>query len=237
MSATFTRITAPPGNSATAGSAPPSARLAWSTLVDAFEAACLLRCASAPALSPVMQYGQRPTHRAFTGPRPMVEFSQPSAAHRMRHLLAGLDIPVEEETVTAGLRRRYTVHRLGVPQAAQAEYAATIDLAWRQGRSALLSPVTAGTSTVRHLWRPRLAAAAWSAVLLAAGRHVRKHILGVRVTDQDLAGVLVRSAHLLGATASLDRRSGCFLVSVPAGADKRRIMQGTEFRSALASAS
>lgn len=206
-------------------------------MVDAFELACLLRCASMPARPAMTQYSQRPLPRALAGARTLVEFSQPTAAERMRQLMARLEIPVEEETVTAGLRRRYTVHRLGVPARCQAEYTATIDLAWRQAREALHSPITAGTSTVRQQWRPRLAAAAWSAVLLGAGRHIHKHILGVRVSDQDLAGVLVRSAQLLGATASLDRRSGCFLVSVPAGVDKRRIMQNTAYRSPLVTSS
>ncbi|MGW0431449.1 hypothetical protein ACWDV4_02695 [Micromonospora sp. NPDC003197] len=231
MSAHLTLATAPPGNTT------PPTRLAWSTLVDAFELACLLRCASMPTRPTMTQYGQRPHHRPLTSARTVVEFSQPTAAERMRQLMGRLEIPVDEEIVTAGLRRRYTVHRLGVPARCQAEYTATIDLAWRQARETLHSPVAAGTSTVRQQWRPRLAAAAWSAVLLGAGRHIHKHILGVRVNDQDLAGVLVRSAQLLGATASLDRRSGCFLVSVPAGLDKRRIMQSTAYRTALAAAS
>lgn len=193
------------------------ARLDWVTLVDAFEAACLLRCAP----QPLTERQRRTTTGAPTG---AFEFSRADAAQRMIDLLAGLEIPVLHEVDTGGLRRRYQVHRLRVPEPYRNGYQAVLDAGWRQGRRELLGQLTPGASTARPLWRPRLASAAWRSALLAAGRHVRRHILGVRLTDRDLAAVLVRSATLLEVPARLASGGGCFVVSVADGADRDRIL-------------
>ena len=97
----------------------------------------------------------------------------------------------------------------------------------RQGRRELIGPTLLGSSTPRRVWRPRLAAAAWRSALLAGGRHVRRHILGVRLTDRDLAAVLVRGAALLDVPALLRPGAGCFVVSVADGPDRERILEST----------
>ncbi|MFG1951475.1 hypothetical protein [Micromonospora sp. NPDC048830] len=195
--------------------APPP--LDWSTLADAFELACLLRCTSTPAVT-----GRRSPLPAPAGAG--AEFNREEAAHRMRQLLGRLEVPVTHEVATGGLRRRYELHRLQVPREYRATYAARIEVGWRQGRRELLGGAVPGASTARRVWRPRLAAAAWRAALLAGGRHVRRHILGVRLTDRELAAVLVRGAALLGVPALLQPGAGCFVVCVAEGPDRERIM-------------
>ncbi|MEH1101436.1 hypothetical protein [Micromonospora sp. CPCC 205561] len=194
--------------------------LDWSTLADAFEAACLLRCTPPPAVTGTRR--TTPEHRSAA-----VEFNREEAALRMRQLLARLDVPNEHEMTVGGLRRRYELHRLSVPPPHRSAYARTLDAGWRQGRRELLGGPVPGASTVRRAWRPRLAAAAWRAALLAGGRHVRRHILGVRITDRELAAVLVRGAALLDVPALLRPGTGCFLVCVADGPDRQRILHST----------
>ncbi|MEH0841675.1 hypothetical protein V6U81_04665 [Micromonospora sp. CPCC 205711] len=197
---------------------PPLLRL---TVADAFEVACLVRCTPPPAV---------------TGPgrvepyRGVAEFNREDAALRMRQLLDRLDVPVEHEVTGGGLRRRYELHRLHVPPEHLATYAALRASGWRQGRHELLGAPAPGASTARAAWRSRLAAAAWRSALLAGGRHVRRHILGIRLTDRELAAVLVRSAALLDVPALLRPGAGCFVVSVSDGPDRLRIIE----RAALA---
>ncbi|MEV0806059.1 hypothetical protein [Micromonospora sp. NPDC050200] len=187
----------------------------WLTLADAFEVACLIRCTPPPAAGhggPVEPY------------RPVAEFNREDAALRMRQLLNRLDVPVEHEVVSGGLRRRYELHRLHMPREHRAAYAELRESGWRRGRRELLGGAAAGTSTARAAWRSRLAAAAWRSALLAGGRHVRRHILGIRLTDRELAAVLVRGAALLEVPALLRPGAGCFVVSVAGGPDRLRIM-------------
>ncbi|WP_320068634.1 hypothetical protein [Micromonospora sp. RTGN7] len=198
--------------------APPP--LDWLTLTDAFEVACLLRCTSAPA-GPAGA-GRHTVAPAHIGPA--AEFNREDAAHRMRQILARLEIPVVHEVTTGGLRRRYELHRLQVPREYRATYATLVEAGWRQGRRELLGGLVPGATTARRVWRPRLAAAAWRAALLAGGRHVRRHILGIRLTDRELAAVLVRGAALLEVPALLRPGAGCFVVSVAGGPDRDRIL-------------
>lgn len=177
------------------------------SLTDAFEAACLIRCTRG-----------RSERQPDTV---LAEFSSAAAAARLGELLDRLGTPARPERITAGLRRRYELHRLHSTNLGQP--IAVLANGWRQGRAAVLDPAATGVTTPRHARRRSLAAAAWRAALLAAGRHVRTNILGVRLHDTELAAVLVRSAHLLGAAASVAPRSGCLLVSVPGGADRERI--------------
>jgi hypothetical protein len=178
------------------------------SLADAFEAACLIRCTRVESV-------RQPT-------TVLAEFSSAAAAARLAELLARLGTPVFPERVTAGVRRRYELHRLRIAQPGQP---AVLTGGWRQGRTALLDPAAVGASAPRHARRQALAAAAWRAALLAAGRHVRTNILGVRLNDTELAAVLVRGAQLLGSAASVAPRSGCLLVTVPGGPDKERILR------------
>ncbi|MER5334822.1 hypothetical protein [Micromonospora sp. NPDC002717] len=201
--------------------------LDWLTLADAFEAACLLRCMPPPAVA-----GARrpvPHHRPAT-----VEFNREEAALRFRQLLGRLDVPIGHEVTVGGLRRRYELHRLSVPPADRPAYARTLEAGWRQGRRELLGGLVPGASTARRVWRPRLAAAAWRAALLAGGRHVRRHILGVRLTDRELAAVLVRGAALLDVPALLRPGTGCFLVCVADGPDRERILHSAALEPARA---
>jgi hypothetical protein len=215
-------------------SSPPP--LAWLTLADAFEVACLVRCApppaepGRPALPPGRGFAQRRSveaHRAGAA-----EFNREDAARRMRQLLTRLDVPVDQEVTTGGLRRRYELHRLSVPREHRSAYAGLVESGWRQGRRELLEGPACGASTARRVWRTRLAAAAWRSALLAGGRHVRRHILGVRLTDRELAAVLVRGAALLEVPALLRPGAGCFVVSVADGPDRDRILRSAALEQA-----
>ncbi|AXO37423.1 hypothetical protein [Micromonospora sp. B006] len=203
----------------------PSPPLDWLTLTDAFEIACMVRCTPPPAAD---------VRRLDPGPHRggIAEFNREDASHRMRQLLGRLDVPVQHELTTGGLRRRYELHRLAVPPQHRAAYANLLTTGWRQGRRELLGGPFPGASAARRLWRPRLAAAAWRAALLAGGRHVRRHCLGIRLADRDLAAVLVRSAALLEVPAALRPGAGCFLVIVPNGEYRTRITESAELAAA-----
>ena len=214
--------------------AQPGARLDWPTLLPAFEIAALIRCGaglttrpSGPAVPPGPA-GPAVPPRPASGPGMVAEFNQHLAAQRMVELLRVLDLPAQSATATAGLRRRYDLHRIYLPQPAARAYSALLGTAWRQGREVILNPGLVGATAARHRWRPLLGAAAWRAALMAAGRHVRRHVLGVHVADHDVGAVLVRGAQLLDAAPTLRGRSGCFLVSVPTGPDRERILRGVE---------
>ncbi|MEU1586612.1 hypothetical protein [Micromonospora sp. NPDC005710] len=202
----------------------PPAPLGWLTLGDAFEAACLQRCTPPPTTA--RPSAVRAEHT------PGVEFNREDAAQRMRQLLARLDIPVTHEVAVGGLRRRYELHRLWVPREHRGAYARILDAGWRQGRRELLGGPLPGASPARRRLVTRLAEAAWRSALLAAGRHVRRHILGVRLTDRELAAVLVRGAAVLDVPALLRPGTGCFLVSVADGPDRQRILRSAALEPA-----
>ncbi|MFU8849852.1 hypothetical protein ACNAW0_02505 [Micromonospora sp. SL1-18] len=203
------------------------APLDWSTLADAFEIACLVRCTPPPATGT-----RRLDVETYRGG--VAEFNREHAAHRMRQLLGRLDMPVEHELTTGGLRRRYELHRLWISREYRSAYATLLGSAWRQGRRELLGGPVPGASRARQIWRSRLASAAWRAALLAGGRHVRRHCLGVRLADRDLAAVLVRGAALLEVTATLRPGAGCFLVSVANGPHRMRIVDSAALTPAVA---
>ncbi|MFK3984719.1 hypothetical protein ACI2K4_30640 [Micromonospora sp. NPDC050397] len=193
--------------------------LGWPVLVEALEVAALVRCTplgTTPGNRPRDTYG---AHGVL-----VAEFGQQAAAQQMAYLLGRLGVAVTRETTVAGLRRRYQLHRLYVPTGQRPGYSTLMSAAWSQGRTAMLDPAVTGGSSARHLWRPRLAEALWRSVLTAAGRHLHKNILGVRVADPDLAAMLIRGAQLLDARATLRRRSGCYLVSVEVGPDTQRLL-------------
>lgn len=203
--------------------------LDWLTLADAFEVACLVRCTPPPATD-----SRRPAIGTYRGG--VAEFNREDAAQRMRQLLTRLDVPVEHEVTTGGLRRRYELHRLQVSREHRSAYATLLEAGWRQGRRELLGGPVPGASTARRVWRPRLAAAAWRSALLAGGRHVRRHSLGIRLADRELAAVLVRGAALLDVPAMLRPGAGCFVVSVANGPDRERILDGAALAPAPAPA-
>ena len=100
--------------------------LDWLTLTDAFEIACMVRCTPPPAAD---------VRRLDSGPHRggIAEFNREDAAQRMRQLLGRLDVPVEHELTTGGLRRRYELHRLSVPPPHRAAYANLLTAGWRLG--------------------------------------------------------------------------------------------------------
>ncbi|MEU4552320.1 hypothetical protein [Micromonospora violae] len=198
--------------------------MGWLTLGDAFEAACLLRCTPPPTAT--RRSAVRAEHT------PAVEFNREDPAQRMRQLLGRLDIPVTHEVAVGGLRRRYELHRLWVPREHRGTYTRMLDAGWWQGRRELLGGPLPGASPARRRLVTRLAEAAWRSALLAAGRHVRRHILGVRLTDRELAAVLIRSAAVLDVPARLRPGTGCFLVSVAAGPDRERILHSAALEQA-----
>ncbi|WP_051723958.1 hypothetical protein [Micromonospora chokoriensis] len=202
----------------------PPSPLDWLTLGDAFEAACLLRCTPPPTAA-------RP-NEAPAAHTPGVEFNREDAAQRMRQLLARLDIPVTHEVAVGGLRRRFELHQLWVPREHRDAYTRILDAGWWQGRRELLGGPLPGASPARRRLVTRLAEAAWRSALLAAGRHVRRHILGVRLTDRELAAVLIRSAAVLDVPARLRPGTGCFLVSVADGSDRQRILSSAALEPA-----
>jgi hypothetical protein len=190
--------------------------LDWTSLVEAFEAACMIRGARLPALSGPAMAGDGGV---------LAEFSREAAAERLAVLMERLQLPASHEVVTAGVRHRYQVHRLRVID--RREPLSILATAWRQGTKALLVPAAIGSSAPLAARRLALAAAAWRAALLAAGRRVGRRVLGVRVADSDLAAVLVRGAHVLDVSAFVAPRSGCLLVTVPGEGDRERILRRT----------
>ncbi|MFI5890190.1 hypothetical protein ACIA5D_08715 [Actinoplanes sp. NPDC051513] len=170
-------------------------------LPTAFEAACLVRCAVAQ--------GQ---------PASMIEFDREDAAGRLTSLFTRLGCAAEHEVHTGGGRRRYDLQRVLVPETQRRAADRMVAAAWRQGRRALLSTETLGSSSPRHTQRVTLAHAAWRAALLAGGRRRRGELMSVRLGDHEMAAVLVRAARLLDVSPEVSRRPGCFMVAVPAGA-------------------
>jgi hypothetical protein len=168
-------------------------------LPAAFEVACLLRCAVAQ--------GQ---------PASMIEFDREDAAGRLTSLLTRLGCAAEREVHTGGGRRRYDLQRVLIPEAQHRATARMVAAAWRQGRQALLSTETLGSSSPRHAQRVTLAHAAWRAALLAGGRRRRGELTSVRLGDHEMAAVLVRAARVLDVSPEVSRRPGCFMVAIPA---------------------
>ncbi len=148
----------------------------------------------------------------------LAEFDREDPAERLEILLAGLGCMTRRDTRSGGERRRYSVERVIVHESQRHATSRMLDAAWRQGRQALLSAEPLGASSPRNTQRLTLAQAAWRAALLAAGHRRRRHVLSVMIRDQEIAAVLVRAARLLGVTADVTRRSGCVVVTVPAGA-------------------
>ncbi|MDG4820267.1 hypothetical protein O7635_00070 [Asanoa sp. WMMD1127] len=147
--------------------------------------------------------------------RAVAEFNQPEAAERLSRLLSDLGVPASWATLSGGGRRRYFVHRVTIPSSSWLSTAQQLTAGWRQGRHFLLRTDPVGASSPHNARREALARRAWQAASLAAGRQRRGGgVFGVRLADQELAAVLVRSARLLGATASMRSRPGCLQVSV-----------------------
>lgn len=169
-------------------------------LPAAFEASCLVRCAVA--------HGQ---------PAAMIEFDREDAAGRLTSLLTRLGCAAAHEVHSGGGRRRYDLQRVLVPETQRLATARMTAAAWRQGRQALLSAETLGSSSPRHAQRVTLAHAAWRAALLAGGRRRRGELMSVRLSDHEMAAILVRAARLLDVAPEVSRRPGCFMVAVPAG--------------------
>ncbi|MEV6347879.1 hypothetical protein [Actinoplanes sp. NPDC051851] len=188
-------------------------------LPAAFESAFLIRCAGATRLA-----GQRcrPLVAAAAGPRNtvaartgLVEFDREEAAARLAALLTGLGFTAGLEAHDGGGQRRYRVHRVAVPGPDRPVVNRTMAAAWQQGRATLHATGPVGTSSPRHVQRTALARAAWRAASLGCGRVRRRDLIGLRLGDQDLAALLVRAARVLGVPTTVERRSGCLVLTIP----------------------
>jgi hypothetical protein len=176
--------------------------LSPAAVVVGFEVGMLLRC--------VRTGSGRYEHSATTSTA--VELSRAAAAARLVTLLTGLDLPARRVDVVAGGWHRYTVHRVICPSLDDPK----LRRAWCAGYHRLCA-ATGYRSPRQRRHRDDLAAAAWRAALLGGGLRGRGGPLAVRVTDAELALVLVRAARVLGAPVSLRTTGGRHLVEVTAG--------------------
>jgi len=157
----------------------------------------------------------------------LAEFNQPEAAERLSRLLADLGVDATWATLVGGGRRQYFVHRVTIPGSSWMPTVGQLALGWRQGRHFLLRTDPVGASSPHNARRSTLARRAWQAASLAAGRQRRGGLFGVRLADQEMAAVLVRSARLLGATASIRSRPGCLQVSVTSVTSEAALLEIT----------
>lgn len=181
--------------------------------VDVFEAALLKRCTEI-ATSRYPRHHRQPA----LPPDIFAEFSDQAAANRLAALLRAAGVPAGRDEVIAGGRRRYRLHRVSVPEPYRTAAHRQLDDAWQEGWEVLLDTTATGSSSPRRSHRVALAAAAWRAALLAAGRRSRSASLGVRVSDRETATLLLRGARVLGVPAAMQSRTGCWLLTVPPGA-------------------
>ncbi|GIF68756.1 hypothetical protein Ais01nite_67910 [Asanoa ishikariensis] len=157
----------------------------------------------------------------------LAEFNQPEAAERLSRLLADLGVAASWATLVGGGRRQYFVHRVTIPGSSWVSTVGQLAAGWRQGRHFLLRTDPVGASSPHNARREALARRAWQAASLAAGRQRRGGLFGVRLADQEMAAVLVRSARLLGATASIRSRPGCLQVSVTSVTSEAALLEIT----------
>jgi hypothetical protein len=216
LTATAPSIDTPASPPISAMSAPPATPAqSWrQAKVDVFEAALLIRCTG--ITSPRYPRLGRPA--PLLPPTVFAEFSEAAPADRLSHLLRAAGVPTSRDEVSAGGRWRYQVQRVNVPESCIPSARRRLDDAWQEGWNALLSTSATGSSSPQRSHRAALAAAAWRAALLAGGRRPRAQTLGVRVSDRDTAAVLLRGARMLGVPANMLSRTGCWLLTVPAGA-------------------
>lgn len=235
MNVTLTAIAAPANpaaaarSTATFASAPPAqanpgpvaSTQSWRRArVDEFEAAVLVRCTG--ITSPRYPRTSRPVPPP---PAVFAEFSDPAPADRLATLLRLTGVPASRNEVCAGGRRRYLLQRVDVPDRVRPGARLRLDDAWHEGWEALLSTAATGSSSPQRSYRAALSAAAWRAALLAAGRRPRSESFGVRVSDRDTATLLLRAARVLGVPATMLSRTGCWLLTVPAGAPLESLLR------------
>jgi hypothetical protein len=152
---------------------------------------------------------------ATSEPGVVADFDSPAAAVRFRAGLAGcLRERVWVEPLVRGIRYTYEVYRVRVDPVHRAAAVALLAAAWREAAAAITDPRPLSPSAPRWRRRQELAAAAWRAILLACPPVRTSRALRVRLPTPELATVVVRSAHLLGATTSMRRGPGYCLVGV-----------------------
>lgn len=169
-------------------------------VVAGFEVGVLLRCVRTGS----GRYGH--------GGAVAVEVSREAAAVRLVTLLAGLDLPARRVEVIAGGWHRYTVHRVVCPALGEP----LLTHAWCAGYRRLCD-ASAYRSGRQRRHRDDLATAAWRAAVLSGAARGRGGPLAARVSDADLALLLVRAARVLGAPVSLRKVGGRHVVEVAAG--------------------
>jgi hypothetical protein len=177
--------------------APPVQPLA--TVVAGFEIGMLLRCVR------TVSGRHEPQGTVSTS----VELSRVGAAARLVTLFTVLGMPARQDSYTAGGWHRYTVHRVLCPDVDHLG----LTSAWCTGYRQLCA--TEGSRSARQRrHRDDLAAAAWRAALLTGGLRIRCGPLAVRVTDPELAVILVRAARVLNTQVTLRSAGGRCLVEV-----------------------
>jgi hypothetical protein len=171
-------------------------------VVAGFEIGMLLRC--------VRTGSGRYEHRATISTA--VELSRGAAASRLVSLLTRLGLAARRDDFAAGGRHRYTVHRVVCPDLDDP----LLSQAWCAGYRWLCDAEPYRTPRQRR-HRSDLATAVWRSAVLAGGLRGRGGPLAVRVSDAELALILVRAARVLGAPVTLRTTGGRHLVEVTAG--------------------
>ncbi|MFI5838761.1 hypothetical protein ACIA8K_03470 [Catenuloplanes sp. NPDC051500] len=186
-----------------------------STFVTAFEAVCLVRCAR-PVLQPeTRRLSSRPV---ATQSAAVAEFDREDASQRLTDLLACLGYHARAEERDGGGVRRYAVQQVTIAEPDRLAVDRMMVASWQRGRQRLLGTDPLGHSSPHHAHRVVLARAAWNAGLLVGRLRPRHGQLRIGIAEPDMVAILVRAARLLGVTASVSRRSGCFVVAVPESA-------------------
>lgn len=191
---------------------PAAAVLPGITVAAGFEIGMLLRCARTGS--------GRYEHSAAAAST--VEFGRAAAAERLVALLGQLGVAARGDEFAAGVRHRYTVHRVVCADLD----APLLGRSWVEGYRRLCTPDGYRTPMQVRL-RAALAVAAWRAAMLAGNVRARGGKLAVRVSDADTALVLVRAARLLGVPVSLRGSAGRHLVEVVSGNTLRDLALGS----------
>ncbi|WP_051798303.1 hypothetical protein [Catenuloplanes japonicus] len=187
-----------------------------STFVTAFEAVCLVRCAR-----PVLPTETRRPRLSAVGRTDapqnaaVAEFDREDASQRLTTLLDCLGYRARAQERDGGGVRRYAVQQVTIAEPDRIAVDRMMVTSWQRGRQRLLGTDPLGHSSPHHMHRVVLARAAWNAGLLVGRLRPRHGLLRIGIAEPDMVAILVRAARLLGVTASVSRRSGCFVIAVP----------------------
>jgi hypothetical protein len=142
-----------------------------------------------------------------------VEVGRAAAAARLVTLFSGLGLQAHVDSYTAGGWHQYMVHRVVCPDADDRELMSS----WCTGYRRLCATETSLSARQRR-HREDLASAAWRSALLASGSRTRGGRPAVRVTDPDLAVILMRAARVLETPVTLHSAAGRHVIEVATAA-------------------